>query len=1468
MDLRVRIANPGSAPKTLHVTVDDACNVDAFADALAKASGGDAAEGVWVDTVRLDGGALVSTTPIRQGSLLALSEAAARPDKQKLLTSGKGWQLHCVGGVDSGTVIELPVGSHELGRQGKHGLVDGSMSRRHAELQVSESGVTILDLGSSNGTSVDGKKVPMEGEGAPLEVPFGAIIAMGDNLFCLRNAAEADAPVVPAPGGTLELTRPPRLRPPASRTRIRLPDEPEKRKARKVPLVGLAAPLILGVVMALVEKAPTYLLFAVASPIMAVGNLVSDRRTNNKEHLETVEAYRKRFDEATRQLETALVAETQLRRTSFPDPPALLAIATGPGRRLWERRRRDSDFLELRVGTADLPSNVEVESSGARSDADAQVPSGPRTLFSVPATFNLREAGVAGVAGPPAAVDSMTRWLVCQLACLHPPRDLSLTLLTAKTASHWDWIRWLPHANPNDPDSMVASVGNDAETVAARIGELASTVRARKSAIGDTRPDPISFPAHVVIVDDARSMRAVPGLAQILKDGPQVGVFAICSAHEDRFLPEECTTVVQLDEAEPAFLDLRVSGHPELPKVLADAATVPFATSVSVSLSPVRDATAEEGDIALPDSARLLDVLAMEPPTADAVRARWLLEGRTTRMAIGVGSSGAFELDLRRDGPHGLVAGTTGAGKSEFLQTMIASLAVSNRPENLSFVLVDYKGGSAFKDCVKLPHTVGMVTDLDAHLVERAIVSLSAELKRREHILAAVGAKDIEDYCELFDKGEASAPLARLVIVIDEFASMARELPDFVTGLVNIAQRGRSLGIHLILATQRPSGVVSPEIRANTNLRVSLRVTDATDSTDVIDAPDAARISKSTPGRGYARLGHSALEPFQAGRIGGRRPGARPDKLPPPFVAEVGWGQLGYAPPEPPKTPEAEQSVETDLAVLVETVREAAAQEGSSAQPSPWLPALPDKLTLDELTARWATPPDGIAGDAGGRLAPIVFGLQDLPAEQRQEPATFDLQGGHLYVLGSSRSGRSQLLRTLAGAAAQALSTADLHIYAVDAGNGALAALSSFPHTGAVASAAQGERVSRLIGRLAKEVDRRQKILASGGFADITEQRRATDSAHRLSHILVLVDRWEGFVARFGEVDSGRLVDGVMSLLRDGAAVGVHVIATGDRSLGVSKMGSMCDNKIALRFADRGDYTYVGVNARLLPEVIEPGRCFSCDKMVEIQVALLCDDESGPAQAAALAQIAERATVRDVEVPRDQRPFRVDELPSRVSYEQAGSYPRPAGSGLFALVGVGGDELVALGPDLASNPTFVLAGPARSGRSTALVAMARSLLDSGAELVLATPRKSQLADLEPHPGVRGLLDEASAGLDRWTVLLGVRERPLVVVIDDGEMLRDSPAGESLREVMRQPGRQASGLILGGHVEGLCAGIGGWQVEAKKARQGVLLSPQNLPDGELIGAKLTRGQLSSTPTPGRGLLHLGDGDVIQVAIPTA
>ncbi|MCF6509244.1 FHA domain-containing protein [Blastococcus sp. MG754426] len=1441
MRVQLSIAQDDGTSLDVLADVDDDLPVGRFGAELARVAGVPA-RGVWLSGMRLDAGQPVGDSDLVDGAVVHLTPGAAA-------SPPRGWQLRVLSGPGSGLVAELPVGEHELGRSGPFGLADPAVSRRHALLRLGADGATLRDLGSANGTTLEGAPVPEDDD---VPVAPGQVVQLGDTQLVVGPAPVADAAVEPAGPGTRALVRAPRLLPSAHEVRVQLPQAPTGRDPRRLPWLMVLAPLLVGVVLAAVMRSPLYLVFAVASPVMLIGNTVADRRQSAREQRQERAGHERELARARERIDAAVAEETARRRDAHPDPATALLTAVLPGRRLWERRRTDPDALDLRLGAADLPARVVVDRAGGGE------PPEQRTVHAVPVVVPLGEAGVVGLAGPAGPLAGLLRWVVLQLAVTHPPRDLGLTLLAPGGGAGWTWVRWLPHARPADGEGPVALVGTDTETVAARVAELTALVRARRAA-STGRALPESFPAHVLVVDGYRALRATPGLAQLLQDGPAVGVYAVCADEEERFLPESATATALLDPADEARLVLRRSGHDPVPAVLAEPVPVELAERAARALAPLRD-VAPEDDAVLPGSVRLLDLLGLEPPTADGVRARWQLEGRSTRLVAGAGLHGPFTLDLRTDGPHGLVAGTTGAGKSELLQTVIASLAVANRPDALNLVLVDYKGGSAFEDCVHLPHTVGMVTDLDPHLVRRALTSLRAELTHREHRLADAGVKDVEDYVALQAREPGRPPLPRLLIVIDEFASLARELPEFVTGLVDVAQRGRSLGIHLLLATQRPSGVVSPEIRANTNLRISLRVTDGADSSDVLDAPDAARIAKSAPGRGFARLGHGALVPFQAARIGGRRPGRRSTASPAPSVVPVGWHQLGYAPPRKPATAaRASDDEVTDLSVLVGAVRAAAEADGVPAQRSPWLPALPARVPVTDLGA-----PEG-----GASPTWLPYGLQDVPATQERRVAAFDpAADGHLLVVGSPKSGRSQLLRTLAGAAGSRCSTADLHLYALDCGNGALLPVADLPHCGAVVTRTQTERAARLLDRLARELERRQQVLAEGGFADVAEQRRSVPAGERLPHVLLMLDRWEGFTPVLGELDGGRLTDVVTALAREGASAGISLVITGDRSLGTGRLSSLTDGRLVMRLADRGDYPLVGVPGRQVPDWLPPGRAVTVEGAVETQVALLGEDASGQGQAAALAAIAEEAHVRDALVPPEARPFRVDVLPARLGFEAAWDLrPADAGPG-FALVGVGGDELAAAGPDLVERgPAFVVAGPVRSGRSTLLAVMAESLLRRGSAVVVCAPRPSPLRALAGRPGVLDVVVDAAAPADRWRELLAAEPaRPLVLLLDDGEVLRDCPAGEVFRAVVRGevPGR---GLVLGGNADALCTGLSGWQVEVRKVRQGVLLSPQGSTDGDLIGVRVPRGALGGPVRPGRGLLHLGDGALRTIAVPT-
>ncbi len=1404
---------------------------------------------LYVAGIQLDPSLTVAESPLVDGCIVGVAD-----DVGGMGDSGEDLlQVRIAGGPTAGAVHNIGPGSHVVGSESPATLrLDDAMIPAEALL------VGVSVDGSCEVTPLGDVVVGIEGEQIEGPTPWHETeqLTVGQHLLEWHFPVPPDAALLPSDDGVgLDYNRPPRLLPPEAETDFKLPSFPKEPDKKPLSWAASMMPVVMAVTMALVMQNPRYMLIGLFSPVMMYANFKSDKKHGKAAYKQQVADYKDRKKQIEQDAHDALQLDRELRRKDFPDAATTLLMAVGPSSRLWERRRTDPDYLVLRFGTAEMPSEVTL-------DDPEQLEHRRKitwTIPNAPVTIPINAAGVVGIAGRGDLPRSLARWAVAQITALHSPFDVQVVVLTDQSGKDaWEWTRWLPHLRPSMGQDTVTLLGTDADSVSRRVAELQAVIGARRTARGSTQADAVPPPGGeiVVILDGARRLRSLPGVIELLKEGAEYGVFTLCLDSEERMLPEECQAVV-IEEHDGVRIqrqrtDVVRGAHP-------DVVSVAWTERLARHLSPIRDVSGGEEGANLPTSSRLLDVLHLDPPTGDAISARWGLGGRSTEAVIGDTYDGPFALDVRRDGPHGLIAGTTGAGKSELLQTIVAALAVVNRPDSMTFVLVDYKGGSAFKDCVDLPHTVGMVTDLDTHLVERALESLGAELKRREHILAESGAKDIEDYVDLLAKRPDLSPVPRLLIVIDEFASMARELPDFVSGLVNIAQRGRSLGIHLILATQRPSGVVSPEIRANTNLRIALRVTDPAESSDVIDSPDAARILKSTPGRAYARLGHASLVPFQAGRVGGRAPGVKAQVVVPPWITDLDWTQLGQSAPMRPKEKEDKGDVEiTDLKVLVDAIRGANERMAIPPQHSPWLEALPDLLLLDDV-------PDGQAKTS---LPSIPFGIEDIPGDQDQVPAVVDLaDASHIYFVGAPRSGRSQILRTIAVSAAQRLSPADLHIHAIDCGNGALLALSSLPHCGVVAGRTQTERATRMLQRLNTEVVRRQELLAGGGYADITEQRQGQPD-EALPHIMVLLDRWEGFTTGIGELDHGAYIDLVQRLMREGSSVGVHFLITGDRTLSSSRMGQLTEDKFAMRLVDKGDYSIFGINPRKVPDEMAAGRMFRAEKLTEVQVAVLGEDLSGQGQAARISAVGAELTERYADLPRSARPFRVELLPKTISYADALQrldldQPAP----MWAMLGVGGDDVSALGPDLGSSAcSFVIGGAPKSGRSTALLTLGVSYLSRGAHLILVTPRSSPLRTLAEHPGVVRSYEGTAIPELEFVAVVKKAPTPCVLLIDDAETLKDADIGTTLRNLLKTGGDTGHAVVAAGAGEDLAGGFSGWIPDMRRGRLGALLSPQNAAEADILGVRMSRSAFGGTVIPGRALVHLGDGQVITAQIP--
>jgi S-DNA-T family DNA segregation ATPase FtsK/SpoIIIE len=546
-------------------------------------------------------------------------------------------------------------------------------------------------------------------------------------------------------------------------------------------------------------------------------------------------------------------------------------------------------------------------------------------------------------------------------------------------------------------------------------------------------------------------------------------------------------------------------------------------------------------------------------------------------------------------------------------------------------------------------------------------------------------------------------------------------------------------------------------------------------------------------------------------------------------------------------------------------------------------------------------------------VAPLPFGITDRPWAQDRQPLTLDVaHGGHLLIAGSARSGRSTALRTIAGSIAAHASPSDVHLHAVDCGSGALLPLVAMPHCGAVVTRDQLDRVERLLIRLRAEIGRRQQLLAEAGHASLAEYRQA---GHRLPWLVFMLDRWEGFVAAFESYDYGRLIEALLQLLREGAAVGFRAVITSDRSGLLGQVSTVFDDRLLLRLSDPSDYGLAGFPLKGLPASMPPGRALSIGDhgIVEHHIALLSHDSSGPAQVAALQAVA-RAVAAPHTTPSGQRtvlydrpadpsgssgearpgthtppaervrpgpadaqpvsggrsgwrwegepPLRVDALPMRITAARAlelDPFFTPP-SPLWALVGAGGDALAPRGLDLlAHGPGAVIAGPSRSGRSSALLTASHSLIDRGTPVIVVAPRRSPLRDLD---GALAVLDGNATNLPE----LVADRHHYVVLVDDAELINpDSPLGTALEEVLKSGRDGDHGLLIAGTTGDLAVAYRGFVAETRKSRTGLLLAVQGQADGDIFSIRLPRGTAGGPP--GRGfLVTTGNITPVQAALP--
>ena len=1420
---------------------------------------------------KLGSGAIVQTVPI--------ASAARAQDASTVVAV-----LRVDAGPDRGREFQLRRGSVVIGRDAECDilLADPMVSKRHARIEVSDT-VDVIDLNSANAIVVDGGVVTR------VRLESGQTMVLGDTALRIEFVERAAAAVPVQQSVPVAFNRSPSVEPRYPGDEFDAPEVPKELDPIPFPWLAFAAPLVLVGVMFFVLENKTMLIFLALSPVIMIGTFFTQRLAQRAKLKKAIANFQARLDRLTETLDTEREKERQVRDAESPTAEVLVQGALGLGPSLWARRPEHWSFLNVRLGTGTVTSRNVIKATqrfGGLVEFQERLDSTIENYHTIPDVAiveSLSSAGCLGIAGDQGPATSTANAIIAQISALYSPAELAIAAIVSPQRSRdFNWIKWLPHAG--SPQSLISTIhladnAVSGVTVLTALEELIEErgklksgdgkkrkftlgpVDPEKSIMGaapdfgtdektDFRPD---APVLVVLIcDDAPLDRA--RVNSIVERSVRAGILPIWVADTTAQLPAAARTFVDVSAGTQAaakigYVRLGMTFEGVTVSTLASAEAETFAKS----LSAVSDASAvalDESDI--PKSIALLSLLGHDmSESADAVIDRWRqndsMHDRTPgaeptprragklRALVGQASVDAMHLDLRAQGPHALVGGTTGSGKSEFLQAWVLGMAAEYSPDRVTFLFVDYKGGSAFAECVQLPHCVGLVTDLTPHLVRRALTSLRAELHFREHLLNRKKAKDL---IELEKRGDPECPPA-LILVIDEFAALVGEIPEFVDGIVDVAQRGRSLGIHLIMATQRPAGVIKDNLRANTNLRIALRVADPADSTDVVGSRIAADFDPAIPGRAVAKSGAARLIGFQTGYAGGWT--SNEPATPSIEISDLEFGlPTTWQDTSPRPDTEIGQTGPNDTSRLVTTMISAARKVALPEPRKPW---------LDELSGVYD----------GARLrqrtdSELVLGVVDDAKNQSQYPVYFrpDVDG-NLAVYGAGGAGKSVALRTLATAAAVTPSGGPVQVYGLDFGSAGLRLLETLPHVGAVVDGDDSERVSRLLAMIRGIIDERTERFGAVRAGSIAEYRSISKNNDE-PRILLLIDGAGAFRTQY-EYTQGSVYSDFQQIIADGRSVGVHTVLSVDRPGSIPPaIASAMQRKIVLRLTEDNDYGALDAPSDVLSAGSAPGRAL-IDGM-EAQLAIFGGSRNVSDQSRAIDRLAE--TLRERGVPQAPGVARLgDDIPLSTL---------PAAPAGLVTVGVADDDLAPV--HIEPTGTFMLMGPPSSGRSTALAALSASVASAakGVKTFYIGNAKSPLSTTGTWTAVATSLEDAvalAAKVKELAAKPASDSYRIAVFVEGLSDFLSTPADAALIDLFKVL-KRGDHFVLGESETSTWSSSWPLLQELKSGRRGLALQPDQQEGDLLFRTSFPRAKRSEFPA-GRGyLVQAGKVRRVQVA----
>jgi len=879
-------------------------------------------------------------------------------------------------------------------------------------------------------------------------------------------------------------------------------------------------------------------------------------------------------------------------------------------RNLWERGLSQNDFLVLRVGTGNSFLVAEISFSERKFTIDEDnlqedlyaLCERPKELRNVPITLSLFEHHISGVIGDRKITFEFSKGLIFQLASLYSYDEVKLVLLyNKKDEKDFEFTKWLPHVWSNDNSfRFIATDSNEAKEVSAYIErEIENRMEMKDDEVEE------AVPYYVIFAFDKALADKVEMLNLIKAEKRNIHFSVVHFYNELQNLPKECSIVVELDADGGKLFDKNdisgksISFHPDIflpvnPDILG------------IKLSNVHLDTLA-GSFRLPKMLTFLEMYGVGKVEHLNVLSRWSENDPTKSLEAPVGVDtlgGLFRLDLHENfhGPHGLVAGMTGSGKSEFIIAYILSLAVNYHPDEVAFILIDYKGGGMAKSFEKLPHTAGIITNLDGAAIKRSLISIESELKRRQAIFADAGKKisvsniDIYKYQRLYREGVVDEPLQHLFIISDEFAELKTQQPEFMTQLVSAARIGRSLGIHLILATQKPAGVVDDQIWSNSKFRVCLKVQERADSMDMLKRPDAAELTDT--GRFYLQVGYNEL--FEMGQSSWAGAPYNPsekvlvEKDNSVVFIDRNGRPIRELKPANKKSVNANPPKQLD--VITEYLCNIALEEKIIIKPL-WLEPIPAMILLDNVITK-----HGRAIEKPYVLNPIV-GEYDDPAMQRQCVLRVPVsQEGNVIIYGAAGSGKATFLNTIIYSMITTHTPDELNLYLLDFASETLRAFAKAPHTGDVVFSHESEKINNLLKMLKAEIDRRVRLFTDYG-GDYNSYISATGEA--LPNIVVIVSNFAAFIETYEEKE-----EAISYLTREGTKYGVYFILTALVNGAVRfRMLQNFRQLYVLQMNDEADYsTILGKTDGLFPSKHKGRGLVKLDELYEFQIAHITED--------------------------------------------------------------------------------------------------------------------------------------------------------------------------------------------------------------------------------------------------------------------